>query len=100
MFMRRSNYVPIPDDVKIWGGDDWLFMHQKWPNRVLVGARIETDVSVTSGSPEFQEMRQREWAAANRIMVPVHGSRWWHHPARAFAGARKLRARFKQWARG
>lgn len=92
MFLRAKDYVPIPDRVKIWGGDDWLFMQQKRPNRVLIGARVETDVSVTSGSPEFQALRQQEWEATNQMMGPVHGSRWWHRPARAIATARKLRA--------
>lgn len=92
MFLRAEDYVPIPDQVRIWGGDDWLFMQQKQPNRVLVGARVETDTSVTSGSPEFQALRQQELEAANEMMGPVYGSRWWHRPARAIARARKLRA--------
>ena len=32
MCLRRENYVPIPEDLKVWGGDDWLFFHQPWPN--------------------------------------------------------------------
>ena len=95
MFLRADDYVPIPDQVKIWGGDDWLFMQQKHPNRVLVGARVETDLSVTSSSPEFQALRKQEWDATNQMMGPVHGTRWWHRPAHALAQARKLRARVR-----
>lgn len=29
MFIK--NYIPIPDDIKIWYGDNWLFSHAKNP---------------------------------------------------------------------
>lgn len=92
MLMRTADYVPIPPSLRIWGGDDLLFMGQRRPNRVLLGAGIRTDMSVTSSSAEFQAMRQREWHETGRL-VSAAPWRWWHGPSRALARMRKMRAR-------
>ena len=31
-FVHKSNWDPIPDDMKLWAGDDWLFYRSKKPN--------------------------------------------------------------------
>lgn len=99
MFMRRTNYFPIPSELKIWGGDDWLFLKQRWPNRVIIGPRVETEVSVTSGAAEFQRMRQQELEIANRLIGPLRGTRWWHLPSSGLARLRSRRGRLLASAR-
>ncbi|MBB5598175.1 glycosyltransferase family 2 protein [Neomicrococcus lactis] len=95
MALRRENYVTIPDEMKIWGGDDYLFLSQKRPNAVIRGTRFETDISVTSSSPEFQLMRLDELEKTNRNLGPIHGSRWWHAPSSYLASIRRKRAQLK-----
>ena len=89
MAMRRLDYVPVPDDLLIWGGDDWLFMNQRRPNAVLVNTPFVTDMGTTSGSDEFRAMRvlERERTAAH--LSGVH--RWWHWPASALLHLRRAR---------
>ncbi len=48
MFLRRDNYIPIPEDMKIWYGDDWLFYRQRGRNFSLASAGIKTETSVSS----------------------------------------------------
>lgn len=57
MFLRRDHYVPIPDDLRVWCGDDWLFTRQARTNVHLRGARIETRMSSTAGSLEFDTIK-------------------------------------------
>ena len=92
MCLRRSDYIPIPDDLLIWGGDDWLFWQQRRPNALLVRTRFSTVGSVTSASPEFQLRRQQEWETYVSHRSGF-GKRWWHRPARVIE--RLLRARTK-----
>ncbi|WP_448095537.1 glycosyltransferase family 2 protein [Ornithinimicrobium sp. W1665] len=53
MAMRKASYVHVPDDLLIWGGDDWLFYRQDWRlNLHLHGGRITTKMSETVNSEE------------------------------------------------
>lgn len=89
MAMRLSDYVPVPDDLLIWGGDDWLFVHQKRPNAVLVNTPFVTVMGTTSGSAEFAPMRERERVRTWEYLATVH--RWWHPIAAVVLHARRLR---------
>lgn len=93
MFMRRDDYVPVPASLLIWGGDDWQFQNQHRPNVVVSGVRFETEVSVTSGSQEFQALRAAEYEEAMRLLGPIRGQRWWHRPTQALAMFRSWRGR-------
>ena len=53
MFLKKSSYVKIPDNLKIWCGDDFLFHSQKNRNYVFSGIKIFTEMSVTSNRKEF-----------------------------------------------
>lgn len=50
MMMRTASYVPIPDDLRIWSGDTWLFHQQVCRNYVFEGVRICTPMSTTMDS--------------------------------------------------
>lgn len=66
MFMERSNYARIPDDLLIWCGDDYLFANQTKRNLVLDGVRIESAMSVTSALPQFSKIKTSDldtWSA-------------------------------------
>lgn len=60
LFMRRESFVPIPESLLIWCGDDWLFRHQRERNYTFHGWHVRTPMSVTSGAPEFSLMLQND----------------------------------------
>jgi hypothetical protein len=67
LFLNRANFVPIPDDLKIFFGDDWILdTHKqmgKWP-RKLVKFRITTNkVGTTSYAKEFEAVKEADKAA-------------------------------------
>ena len=51
MFMHKSNYNPIAEQMLIWGGDDWLFVDNRnkgKQNYKLIGLKIEGYLSLTA----------------------------------------------------
>lgn len=87
MCLRKANFVPIPPDLLIWGGDDWLFWHQRRPNAVLLNTRFVTQMGTTSTSPEFDAQRRQE---REDYIPEVKGSYWWHHIAPLSRRMRRL----------
>lgn len=96
MCLRRADYTPIPEEMRIWGGDDWLFLTQSRPNGVLSGYRFDTEMGTSSGSPEFQALRAAELASARPILMPLYRTRWWHRPVEYLDRLRKLSKRLKR----
>lgn len=93
MAMRRKDYVPVPSGPLIWGGDDWLFQSQRRPNWVFRGAGLETDMSTTSGSPEFSRLRAEEIEQTRRILEQHGSPRWWNKGTAALTRLARLRGR-------
>ena len=53
MFMHKSNYNPITEEMLIWGGDDWLFVDNRnkgKQNYKLIGLKVEGYLSKTVDS--------------------------------------------------
>lgn len=63
MLMRRERYIQIPEELRIWFGDDYLFNHQRRRNWLFKGLRIETPMGVSSSRPEFLVKFEAERAA-------------------------------------
>lgn len=80
MCLRRSNYVPIPEEMLIWGGDDWLLKQQSRPPGAIHGVWFKTQMGTTSRSPMAQAMWSVEQERALRHLTPLHGIHWWHRP--------------------
>jgi hypothetical protein len=51
MLIHKSKYVPIPDDLLIANGDDWLAQHAT--PFVLHGLAVQAEISTTSRLEEF-----------------------------------------------
>lgn len=66
MFMRRNNYQVVPDSLKIFYGDDWQ-LNSRRIHLALWDFPIATDMSVTSGEPIFNPVRDADTEAAKRL---------------------------------
>jgi hypothetical protein len=58
-FVRKEDWIPIPDELKIWYGDNWVCNHAQ-----LIlgysGIGIETINCSSSGLPEFNTVIQND----------------------------------------
>lgn len=66
MLMRLDLYRPIPDSLRVFHGDDWLFQHSGRRNWSLWDFPIQTCMSVTSGDARFSPISRADglaWAA-------------------------------------
>lgn len=96
MALRTRDYSPIPEQMRIWAGDDWLIARSARPPAALMGFRFDTTMSTTAGSPEFQTLRAREQAIADEILPAIQGTRWWHGLVERVEQARNLRYRLSR----
>ena len=64
MFMRAERYIPIPDALLIYYGDDWLFQAQTRLNMKITDFTVRTPGSVTSKDRSFDGVKgqDRAWA--------------------------------------
>ena len=78
MFMRRSHYRPIPEQMRIFCGDDWLFQSQGAPNYRITGFRMRTDMSATSGAVPFNPVKNADvaWAHENGVLTGRYKQRF------------------------
>lgn len=62
MIMRKSNYYPIPEDLLIWGGDDYIFHQNRKAGKsnMLLLCPIQTKMSTTSNNAEFDSIKERD----------------------------------------
>ena len=60
MFMHRSRYVQIPERLRIFYGDDWLFNHQVHRNFSARGVPIVGEISASSGHSDFNAIFEQE----------------------------------------
>lgn len=62
MIMKKTHYTPIPEDLLIWAGDDYLFHKNKSlgrQNGVLM-CPIQTIMSSTSSNPDFDKIKDND----------------------------------------
>ena len=62
MFLRRENWQPIPSDLQVWCGDDYLFSRQRELNFEFTGATLGTAMALTSAHPEFARFKTQDLA--------------------------------------
>lgn len=60
MVFKKYRYIPIPNEIKIWYGDDWLFYHNK--NNGTLSIPIKVQDSTTSSLCEFNNQKQLDRA--------------------------------------
>ncbi len=90
MCLRRADYSPIPDELKIWGGDNWLFWSQLKPNATIKNVQFVTDMGTTTSDPEFSASRSRESARATELLDLGPHRRWWRLLGPAMSAVRRF----------
>ena len=78
MFMRRESFVPIPESLQVWYGDDFLFHQQRHRNVLFSGVPIHTKMSSTSSSGDFLAMNDAETIAYRQIERGSYEHRFRH----------------------
>lgn len=67
MVLSKRDYVPIPEDLRVSFGDDWLF--KSIPNRIAMLFPIQTEMSTTSHDAEFIAIAEQDskiWHTLNK----------------------------------
>lgn len=70
MFLNKKNYVPFPEQIKIFYGDTWLYMTSvvlgKTP-RKLTNFRMDSKLDTTSGDKKFSNLvaSEHHWWKSN-----------------------------------
>lgn len=60
LFFHKINWIPIPENLLIWCGDNFIKDVFNCPKYSLRGFRIDTEMSTTSDLNEFNEIKQRD----------------------------------------
>lgn len=59
IIFNKKYYVQIPEELKIWCGDDYLF--KKFKNKSIIkGVYFDTTMSITSDLPIFNEVKSND----------------------------------------
>jgi hypothetical protein len=57
----KKNWIDIPDDIKIWYGDDYIFKCNLAQKSTLKNFNIETEMSTTSDEKEWDERKKEDY---------------------------------------
>ena len=61
MFVKKSNWKPIPEELKIWYGDNWI---ANTNGRAFIlsmyGSNLEVDRHTTAGSKELKKITMED----------------------------------------
>ena len=58
--MHKESYVPIPDNLLIHFGDDWLFTKQHKQNYEIINWKMGGESEQTSGLPIFDSIKEQD----------------------------------------
>lgn len=65
-FIHKNSYTPIPNDIKIWYGDDWIYYKSGKPNWAMMNIDIVGKPSQTSDLPEFDSVKRNDQRLYNK----------------------------------
>jgi glycosyltransferase involved in cell wall biosynthesis len=55
-FIHKYNWDEIPNEMKLWCGDDWLFYRSKFTNYIIDGMKCYGDLSATLSAKDLAEI--------------------------------------------
>jgi hypothetical protein len=60
MFFHKNSYTPIPEEIKVHYGDDWIFNKSNKPNLHFRNWMFSGESEQTSGKEEFNEIKNQD----------------------------------------
>jgi hypothetical protein len=66
-FIHKQNWINIPEEFKIWYGDDWLFKKMTKPNYQIHNINVWGSTSMTINNPIFDDHKSRDKELYDRI---------------------------------
>lgn len=62
IFLHRNNYYPIPDNIKIWYGDNYLYVRNVLAGKqnLVLSTLIKTEMSSTSNMQLFNPIKEED----------------------------------------
>ena len=61
ILLNKKNWIDIPDDIKIWYGDNIIKDVNPSPKACLRNFKVETEMSTTSDEPEWNEIKKKDY---------------------------------------
>lgn len=71
-FIHKNSYITIPDELKVWYGDNWLFEKTNKKPYQIINWPVGGELSVTVNRPEFNDLINKDtsnWKTICRSMV-------------------------------
>ena len=60
IFFHKDNWDPIPENLRVWAGDDWLFYRSKKQNLILNGLKCSGSHSTTIESLSIDDILRQD----------------------------------------
>jgi hypothetical protein len=60
MFFHKKSYTPIPEEIKVHYGDDWIFNRSNKPNFQFFNWVLTGESEQTSGKSDFNEIKNQD----------------------------------------
>lgn len=87
-FVHKSNWDPIPDDIKLWAGDDWLFYRSRGKNHLICGIKCFGFLSATLSDSTLESelgpiktndmLTIKEYVKQGLVPNFLIGTIWWN----------------------
>ena len=61
IMLNKKNWIDIPDNIKIWYGDNIIKDVNPSPKAVLRNFRVDTEMSTTSDEKEWDEIKKEDY---------------------------------------
>jgi hypothetical protein len=61
IMLNRKNWIDIPDNIKIWYGDNFIKDVNPSPKACLRNFKVETEMSTTSDEPVWDERKKEDY---------------------------------------
>jgi hypothetical protein len=60
ILFHKENWMPIPEEMKIWYGDNYMCEINPAPKMILTNFKVDTEMSSTSDNPMWVDVKNRD----------------------------------------
>ncbi len=61
IMFNKKNWINIPENIKIWYGDDFIFKYNPCQKATLKNFNISTEMSTTSDEPLWDDIKKQDY---------------------------------------